>query len=102
MLAVVQLTQGSYGQGQHAISAAGIVAAMLLSWAAKLLPCLVQRPALSLMNETHMPYNEIQTMQEQQRRALNAAALALGVTAVGVPAALLGPLATAAASAFGN
>jgi hypothetical protein len=105
VLAVVDLTWNSYGEGKHAISAISIVKSMLLFWGAKMLPGLVRRPALSLMNETNMAYSEIQRMQEEEEKSLTAAALALGVAAVAVPSALLAPLAhvaAAAASAFGN
>jgi hypothetical protein len=105
VLAVVDLTWNSYGTGKHAISATSIVKSMLLSWGAKLLPCLARRPALSLMNETNMSYSSIERMQQEEEKTLTAGALALGMAAVAVPTALLAPLASAAAaaaSAFGN
>lgn len=105
ILAVVEMTWHSYGAGKHAISTLDILKTMLQSWAAKALPGLLLRPALSLMNETNMSYSEIKRLQETEQRALNVAAVLLGVAAAAVPAAMLVPLtavAGAAAAALAN
>lgn len=85
-----------------AAASAFVTESLLLSSASKLLLGLVRWPARSLMNETNMAYSEVQKLQEQEDRALNAVGPALGMAAVASPAVLLGPLTTAAASAIVN
>jgi signal transduction histidine kinase len=105
-LAVVDLTWHSYGKGKHAISAISIIKSMLLFWGAKLLPGVVQRPALSLMNETAMPYSEIKRLQDQENQLLDRTAAAVGLTAaaatVAIPPLVFAPLAAAAGAVIGN
>ena len=73
VLAVVDMTQHSYGAGKHAISTKGILETVLLSWAAKMLPGLAPKPALTLMNETTMRYSDIQRQQQEETEGLQAA-----------------------------
>lgn len=86
VLAVVHLTWMSYGAGRHAISTRSIIKTMLWTWAAKLLPWLVARPALTLMNETNLRYCDILKRQEFEEQVLGAAAA--GVEAVGIALAV--------------
>lgn len=90
VLAVVDLTWRSYGAGRHAISTQSIVKGMLVSWAAKMLPGLMSRPALTLMNETTMRYRDIQHQQEQEQGVLDAVAAVLGTGAIAAVIAMLG------------
>lgn len=100
MLAVVDMTQHSYGAGKHAVSTLDIIKSVLQTWAAKVLPGgVLPRPALQLMNETNMAYSEIQRLQVREQQVLNVAAVVLGVAAAGVPVALLAPLTAAAGAA---
>lgn len=90
VLAVVDLTWRSYRAGRHAISTQSIIKGMLVSWAAKMLPGLMSRPALTLMNETTTRYRDIKQHQEQEQQVLDAAAAVLEFGAVAVMIAMLG------------
>lgn len=86
VLAVVDLTEKSYGSGNHAVGAYGIMQMAFLQLASKIIPGLVAGPALCAMNSTTLRYAVIKERADRERMAADATRT--GLQLVGLAASL--------------